>query len=86
MEHFKKNKPAINSQHTPIADTVGDLLSEGKKFAHELYEDGLDKLSSSEEEIEKYTKLLVDKVRKNPVKSVLIAGGVGFLLSSLLKK
>ncbi len=94
MDTVKKNKPLLNTHHTAsdenakshIKDAVSQLLYESKKYAHELYEEGLDKASATEKELEKYSEELINKVRQNPLKAILIAGGVGFLLSALLRK
>ncbi len=69
-----------------VADAAGDLVNEGKKLVNELYEDGLKKVSNAEDNIKEYSDELLVKVKENPLTSVLIAAGVGFLLSSLLKK
>ncbi|MDP3706296.1 MAG: hypothetical protein Q8R24_10410 [Legionellaceae bacterium] len=86
METMRKSKPTINSKHAQVGAAVSDLLHEGKKYANELYEEGLDKMSSTEREIEQYSEDLIKKVRENPLKAVLIAGGIGFLVSALLRK
>ncbi|MDP3561242.1 MAG: hypothetical protein Q8R83_03585 [Legionellaceae bacterium] len=69
-----------------MGEAMSDLLVEGKKYANELYEDGLERLNATEKELEYYADELIVKVRKNPLKAVLIAGGIGFLLSAILKK
>lgn len=86
METMRKSKPTINSKHSHVGVAVSDLLTEGKKYANELYEEGLDKMNSTERDIEKYSEELINKVRENPLKAVLIAGGIGFLVSALLRK
>ena len=77
-----------NSGHkkSHVGDAASELLNEGKKLANELYEDGLHKVSEAEASIKEYSDDLLVKVQKNPLTSILIAGGIGFLLSSLLKK
>jgi ElaB/YqjD/DUF883 family membrane-anchored ribosome-binding protein len=69
-----------------LGDAAEGLLKEGKKFAHELYEEGLHQMSETEESVKEYSDELLKKVQKNPLASLLIAGGVGFVLSLLLKK
>ena len=86
METMRKSKPAINSKHAQVGVAVSDLLHESKKYANELYEEGLDKMSATEKEIEQYSEDLIKKVRENPLKAVLIAGGIGFLLSAFFIK
>ncbi|BCA95392.1 hypothetical protein TUM19329_17530 [Legionella antarctica] len=80
------NKRANSTQKSHVADAASDLLNEGKKYAHELYEEGLNKVSEAEDSVKKYSDDLLKKVQENPLTSVLIAGGIGFLLSKILKK
>jgi len=97
MNTARKTKPALHAReasnskhhhahHSHLSEAASDLITEGKKFANELYHDGLDKIGTTERDIEKYTDELMTTVRKNPLKSVLIAGGVGFILSALFRK
>lgn len=69
-----------------ISNSANQLLRDGKKLATKLYADGWDQVESAEDTMKDYSDQLVKKVQKNPVASVLIAGGIGFLLSVLLKK
>lgn len=78
------NNSSTNKSH--VGDAATELLNQGKKLANELYEDGLNKVSEAEDNLKEYSDELIKKVRANPVASVLIAGGIGFLLSRLLKK
>ena len=63
-----------------------DLLDDGKKLAHELYKDGLHRVDAAEDAVLEYSDKMLKKVKENPLASVLIAGGVGFILSALLRK
>ncbi|HBI21648.1 MAG TPA: hypothetical protein DDY37_03535 [Legionella sp.] len=69
-----------------VGEAASDLLHEGKKLAQEVYEDGVKKATEVEHEVKEYSDELLAKVQENPLAAVLIAGGVGFLLSMLLKK
>ena len=73
MDNLTKKRAAMgrgNSHNRAhVAEAASELLNEGRKLAHEIYEDSLH-----------------NKVKENPLASVLIAGGVGFLLSILFKK
>jgi ElaB/YqjD/DUF883 family membrane-anchored ribosome-binding protein len=55
-------------------------------LAQELYDEGLHKVNDVQDHTKEYTDELIKKVREKPLASLLIAAGVGFLLSSLLKK
>lgn len=74
------------SRKERVEDAANDLLKEGKSIASELYEDGSHKMSEAEAHLKQYSDQLLKKVQKNPLASVVIAAGVGFILSSLLRK
>lgn len=61
-------------------------INEGKKVANDLYTSGLDKMNLDEKDVAKYTEELSETIKKNPIKSVLIAGSIGFLLANIFKK
>ncbi|MBI2785312.1 MAG: hypothetical protein HYX60_02975 [Legionella longbeachae] len=69
-----------------IEAAASELLASGKRKANELYEEGVHKVNEAEENIKEYSDLVIKKVQENPLTSVLIAGGIGFLLSKLMKK
>lgn len=81
-----KPKTTNNTHKARVAEAANMLLNESKKYANELYEDGVDKMGDVQQQAKEYGDEVVDKVKKNPIASVLIAAGVGFLLSSLLRK
>lgn len=86
----KSRVQANGTKRSHVADAASDLLNESKKLAHELYADSLDKVLDTvgdvQHEAKEYSDALLKKVKENPLSSILIAGGVGFLLSLLVKK
>ncbi len=80
---MNKKQQAHKSQ---IESAANDLMTDGKKLASALYENGLEKYNVAEGQIKEYSDDLLKKVQHNPLAAVLIAGGIGFILSSLLKK
>lgn len=87
MESPSKTNPKPNGHHkSHVEEAASELLRDGRKLASALYEDSLHKVSQTEDNIKEYSDELVKKVQQNPVASVLIAGGVGFLLSMILRK
>lgn len=90
MESTKKTgtvkSPNGRSKRTPRSSDASGLLHEGKKLAGELYEEGLNAVNQVEENLKEYSDEILKKVQKNPMTSLLVAGGIGFLLSTLLKK
>jgi ElaB/YqjD/DUF883 family membrane-anchored ribosome-binding protein len=79
-----------NKSHADTEVTASELLRDGKKLANALYEEGLKKVNKTvnktEDELKEYSDELMHKMQKNPITTLLIAGGVGFLLSLLLRK
>jgi ElaB/YqjD/DUF883 family membrane-anchored ribosome-binding protein len=69
-----------------LDEAASDLMNGGKKFANELYAEGVHKVHEAEQNVKEYSDELLLKVKENPVTSLLIAAGVGFLISTLLKK
>lgn len=63
-----------------------DLLNEGKRIASSVYESSVDKLNEVEDTVIEYSGKLVEGVKRNPVSTVLIFGGIGFLFSLLWRK
>ena len=54
--------------------------------ATKIYAEGKRTVADAQENIKEYTDNLVKHVREKPLSSLLIAGGIGFILSSLFKK
>lgn len=78
------SKPSADS--ATLDKTAADLLDESKKYAHHLYEDGVKQVEKIQQDVQSYSDDLLDHVRAHPLKSILIAGGVGLLLATLLRK
>lgn len=76
----------INEKKSQVREAASDLLNESKKLGNEIYEEGAQRMHQAEDQIKEYSDDLMKKVQENPFRSVLIAGGIGFLLSALLRK
>jgi ElaB/YqjD/DUF883 family membrane-anchored ribosome-binding protein len=66
---------AKGKSKAPVCDVAEDLVQEGLK-----------KTRQTEESIRECSDQLLRKVQENPLASILIAGGVGFLLAKILRK
>lgn len=87
MDNIKNvNVTGYDSGKAHVREAATDLINESKKLANELYEDGLSKVREAERNVKQYSDETLVKVQKNPLASVLIAAGVGFVLSSLLRR
>lgn len=76
----------ISYQKSQVGDAANELLNESKKLANELYEEGINKLSEAEQHFKEYSELFAKKIQEKPLTSILIAGGIGFILSKFLRK
>lgn len=85
---METKRPHIPPSNTPSTheSTVNDVVSDSVKLAHELYQEGLNKWRGASDEAAACSDALLEKVREHPLKALLIAGGVGILLSTLLRK
>lgn len=80
------NSTSAAQKRSNVAEAAGDLMEDGKKLAHEIYAANANKLAEAQDHLKVYADDLTDKVKAHPVSSLLIAGGVGFLLAALLRK
>ena len=67
-------------------DAVEKQYAKMKQNANELLNEGREKLAETQETFHDYTDDLVKKIQTKPLTSVLIAGGIGFILSSIFRK
>ena len=93
MDNINRSRLEDNEREdhaTKMRQSANDLVNEGKELASELYEQSKDKvkdtMSDAEEYIKTYSDKLVNKIHTNPLSSILVAVGVGMLLSTLFKK
>lgn len=84
-QDFTQRNNSGTHDEKPIQRAAKDLLDDGKKLANEVYEQGMNKVNEAGTNVKQYTDDLLIRVKENPMASILIAGGIGFLLSSLLK-
>ena len=79
-------KHTNGSKRSHVADAASELFNESKKLAQELYEEGCERVGDVQNDAKEYSDVLLKKVKDNPLRAVLIAGGIGFLLSMLIRK
>lgn len=85
-KHGKTLKNGHGGRKPHIREATRDFLDEGHHFASKIYEGGLEKLDEAQKNMQILTDEFVDKIKEKPVSSVLIAAGVGFILSKLFSK
>ncbi len=86
MTKSKDYIETLNPKKSHLSDAAEDLIKEGKKFANEVYQQGVDQVTNTEELVKDYSEKLVQKIQEKPITSVLLAAGVGILLASFLRK
>jgi len=74
------------SKKRNIEGATNDLIHEGKKLANDLYEEGMSQMQNTQDTMKEYSDQLLRKVQQNPLTSILVASGVGFLLSLFFRK
>lgn len=89
----KKNTPKLNPDENKLKKEVEEgiehadaLYKQVKDKASEFYEESKKTVYDAQDNLKEYTDKLVQHVKEKPLTSLLIAGCVGFILSSLLKK
>jgi ElaB/YqjD/DUF883 family membrane-anchored ribosome-binding protein len=78
-EMGQQARQAANEQIGQLRDTAADYYQQGREKAAEYYQQGREKAVEFEQNLEGY-------IREQPVKSVLIAAGVGLLLGILWRR
>ena len=101
MNDFEKNKADIKNKSHDLLETVKEKSSEtykdvkhkaetltdnAKDTMNNLYKGSKDKLSSLETCIEEYTHDMIKQVKEKPITALLIAGGIGFVISKLMNQ
>lgn len=81
-----KQNHSIHAQKDQLADAASELYQESKKLAQELVDEGLHRVQEAQDSAKEYTDELAKKIRQNPMTSVLVAAGIGYLLSAILRK
>ncbi|MBX9704026.1 MAG: hypothetical protein K2X39_07715 [Silvanigrellaceae bacterium] len=84
--NFKTSSLNKDQSESHVSEAASQLLNEGKKYANELYEQGKDKVSDAQDSVKEYSDSLMKVIHENPLTSVLIAAGVGMLISSIFRK
>ena len=73
-------------RHGRINEAAHDVVEDSKHLANEIYEEGRYYVNEAHSHAREYSDEMLEKVRKNPASALMIAAGVGFLLSSILRK
>ena len=66
MDALNQAKSNSHSKQSHIGDAASELLNEGKKFANELYEDGINQVDKAKKEVALEKQKAQVKARNNP--------------------
>ncbi len=88
----KINTPKLNSEEgikraaEEEVEHADALYKQVKEKANALYEESKRTVGNAQDNLKEHTEQLVHHVKERPLTSLLIAGCIGFIVSSLLKK
>ncbi|HRD70100.1 MAG TPA: hypothetical protein PK657_08135 [Legionella sp.] len=85
-ELYKQGKLKATEAYNDLHASTESLISHAKDKANEVYEGSKDKINELQKSVHEHSDELVRTIRQKPLKSVLIAGGIGFLISLLVRK
>jgi ElaB/YqjD/DUF883 family membrane-anchored ribosome-binding protein len=96
MNKQQATKATLTREKEKIARTIKKEYENGKGKAEHLYQQTKDKagelldegrhqIESAEEHLKMYSEQVIKAIKEKPLTSLLIAGGIGFIISSLLK-
>jgi len=83
-KNTSQNTERSNEYH--LSEAAEQMINEGIKLATKIFEESKDKFGQYNDELLQYTEQLTKTVRKKPVTSLLVTGGVVFLLVKLFKR
>lgn len=84
MNTINQAKQKLDDDKSHLADAASQLLQEGSKFANEIYEENLGKINEAKDSLKEYSTEMTKKIKDNPIGTLLIGAGIGFLLSHLI--
>ncbi|MBX4335820.1 DUF883 family protein [Bartonella raoultii] len=90
QEQLEKLRKELSGVTSTLTDLGTNKLNTAKTKAEKLYnaakESSEDVISQAKEKIGDFEQTMNQCIQKNPGKSVLLAAGVGFILSQLLRR
>lgn len=83
---YKDGKAKVTDAYQVAKDKADEVSQHVKETTTHLYKEGKDKINDLGEAVNDNKDELIKAIKRKPLKSVLIAGAIGFLLSKLFKK
>lgn len=75
MSNVKQTSDKIDDMYQQLKDSANKAMKEGKK-----------KVMKAERSVEHFSDELIKEIREKPLRSILVAGGIGYILATLLGK
>ena len=85
-ELYKEGKEKVSHAYHEAKDKTESMAHQFTEGVSHLYEESKQKVHNLEDCMGEYSDEIIKTIKDKPLTSVLIAGGIGFLLSRLLKK
>ena len=82
---YEESKDKAAKAYEQGREKVETAYQHVKESASDLYEESKRKVSDVQDSLQDYSDELIKTVKDKPLISLLVAGGIGFILSSLLK-
>lgn len=82
----KEHTPKLNREEEKIRKEFNECVKHADELYHEVKNKANQTVYDAQANLKEYGDNLAHFVREKPLMSVLIAGGIGFIVSSLLKK
>lgn len=83
---FEQERDKANKIYDNVKNETENVYQQFKDSACHMYEEGRKKVSNAQDYLEGQSKELKNAVKDMPLTSLIIAGGIGYLLSLLMKK
>lgn len=85
MDNFNKG-PKLDADIQDTKEQIHDTYQEIKDKAEGFYNESMKTVCEARDHVKEYSEDLLNQVKDKPLTSLLIAGGIGFILAALLKK
>lgn len=80
------HRAAMHQAKNQLYRDANRVVGDAKHLASEIYEEGRHKFDEMQHDLKLRSEQITQRVYQKPISSLLIAAGVGFILSSLLRR
>ena len=83
---YEKGKEESSNLYQDAKDQVSNAADQIKSTASNIYKQGVNKVQDMEGTMSDYSDELIRSIKRKPLMSVCIAGGIGYLLAKFFSK